>query len=231
MRAPQLGDRRRTIRAAAFAVAAFLGGMALRAATQESPAPAPDHADSTGAMVVVGPGPDSVSRGLASGFAHSDSGARAAAGRMVLAGGPLLSMTTRQAADAMRAMAANESANGLVAENERDTQAVLDRLEAGTGPVRFDQAVLSTALDAYDQGRARVRVWSVGVLARTGAAPPQAGWRTTTVDLVWERDDWRLWGWSVVSGPTPQLNGGSAPASNDELDRALAGFEPWRDLP
>ena len=64
-----------------------------------------------------------------------------------------------------------------------------------------------------------------------GVAAPQAGWTTSTFDLVWERGDWKVWAESIAPGPAPALNGGVAPATSVELDAKLDGFTPWEPSP
>jgi hypothetical protein len=140
----------------------------------------------------------------------------------------MLDLAPTEAAAASGEMAARASAD----EQESDLLARLnnlrDQLARGSGPVRYWQAVLATRVDAFARSRARVSVWSVGVLSRRDAAPPQAGWTTSTFDLVWERADWKVWAEEVRSGPTPMLNEGASPATDDRFDSALQGFEPWR---
>ena len=88
--------------------------------------------------------------------------------------------------------------------------------------------MLATRVDAFAPSRARVAVWSVGVLNRTGVVAPQAGWTTSKFELVWERGDWKVWAEDVAPGPTPMLNEGAPPATDDEFDAAVRGFEAWR---
>ena len=72
--------------------------------------------------------------------------------------------------------------------------------------------------------RARVSVWHVGILSQAGVAPPQAGWAVSVVDLVWERDDWKLEQESVTAGPAPILDASAAPVTSEQLEAALDGF-------
>ena len=123
-----------------------------------------------------------------------------------------------------RALSANAQVDDLVSR----LSDLRDRLAKGTGPARYLQAVLATRVDAFSSSRARVVVWSVGVLSRRDVAPPQAGWTTSTFDLVWERADWKVWAEDIRSGPTPMLNEGASPVTDDQFDTALRGFEAWR---
>jgi hypothetical protein len=52
---------------------------------------------------------------------------------------------------------------------------------------------------------------------------PRQAWRTVTVDLAWERGDWRIDGWAAQAGPTPALGFDAPVASSDELAQ-VAGW-------
>lgn len=77
----------------------------------------------------------------------------------------------------------------------------------------------------YAQARAVVAVWSTGVLIAEGLPLVQPGWRTTAVELVWERDDWRLVSFLSEPGPEPPQVGGAAGASSQA--RLINAFEPF----
>ena len=165
--------------------------------------------------------------GIPVGFARTKDGARAAAVAYVLTGRTLINLAPTLADNAVRSMSASASADMQVATTEQQ----LDRLRAvlapGSGPTRYLQAVLATRIDAFTPDRARVSVWNVGVLSRAGVAAPQAGWTTSVFELVWERDDWKVWSETITPGPAPALNAGAAPATSEQLESALNGFTPW----
>jgi hypothetical protein len=140
----------------------------------------------------------------------------------------MLDLAPIEAAAATREMAARASADEQETELTTRLGKLREQLARGSGPVRFWQAVLATRVDAFSTSRARVVVWSVGVLSRRNVAPPQAGWTTSTFDLVWERADWRIWAEDVRSGPTPMLNEGAPPDRDDTFETALQGFAAWR---
>ncbi|MGD9794604.1 MAG: hypothetical protein AB7V43_14090 [Acidimicrobiia bacterium] len=124
-------------------------------------------------------------------------------------------------------MAASGSADGQVAEADAQLRRLREALTDGTGPTRYFQSVLASRIDAYTPEHCSVSVWSVGVLSRVGAAQPQAGWSISTFELVWERDDWKIWHESITPGPAPDLDASAVPASASDLDAALLGFTPW----
>lgn len=221
------------LRAVAGLVLAFLTGMAARpllAGAPKSPnTPAVHTGSGTGAS--QSPGPEGSRAGIPFGFARSEAGARAAAVSYVLTGQSLIDMPPTRVADAVRMMAAVPSADRQVDDANQELGQLRDVLADGSGPIRYLQSVFATRIDAFSPNRARVSVWSVGVLSRSGAAQPQAGWTTSTFELVWERGDWKVWSENIAAGPTPSLNAGAAPASSRELDRALSGFTPWEATP
>ena len=60
------------------------------------------------------------------------------------------------------------------------------------------------------------------VIGAPGVGVPRQAWRTVTVDLAWERDDWRIDRWTSEPGPTPVLDELTDTASLEELQRVTA---------
>jgi len=215
-------------RVLALVAGAFLTGMAVRGAVGAKSPDAPvRRADAPADDTADGPGPAGTRDGMPVGFAQTEDGARAAAVAYVLTGQDLLAMPPTRVGTAISAIAAEASAETQVADADQQLEQLRTVLVGGNGPVRYLQAALATRVDAYSPQRARVSVWSVGVLSRAGAAQPQAGWNISTFELVWERGDWKVWSETITPGPAPELNAGAAPTSHEELDRALNGFLPW----
>jgi len=178
-----------------------------------------------------GPGPWGYVDGIPVGFARTESGARAAATGYVVTGQAMVDLAPTRLPEAIDLFAASDTAAEQVADTSVQIAALRDRLAAGRGPIRYVQAVMASRVDAYTTARARVSVWSVGVLWRQGAADPQAGWTTSTFDLVWESSTWKVWAETVTAGPTPAPNAGPTPVTAAELDEALAGYKPWAGRP
>ncbi len=223
--------------AAALAVVAFLAGFALQGWLGRAHAGVDTQTAGSDVHAVAGAGsrPETVSNrpdpgavrieeGVPAGFARSERGAVSAADAFVRTGQALLDMDPLAAEKAVRQMASAVTA-------EEQVTRVLDQLaEArlalanGSGPITFRQGAIAWQLDSYNPDRARVAIWHVGVLAREGTVPPQAGWATSTFELVWERDDWKIARESVVPGPAPILDDSAAPATVAVLEAALDGF-------
>jgi hypothetical protein len=207
-----------------LAIAVGIGALVaftFRGCTRAAPPTATRSAGSSGA------GPTGNVAGVPVGFAHSRDGARAAAANYVTTGQAMLDADPLGAGDAVRAMAATSTADAQANEMVRRLAALRVKLATGTGPVRYWQAVLATRVESYQRTRARVVVWSVGVLSRRDVAAPQAGWSTSTFDLVWERGDWKVTSERISSGPTPMLNLGAHPSTPDHFQVALRGFDAW----
>jgi hypothetical protein len=149
----------------------------------------------------------------------------AAAAAFVTTGQALLDVDPLSAEAAVRQIASLAGADRQVREALDDLAGLRDALRSGAGPIVFRQGVLATRLVASTDAAATVEVWSVGVLARRGIAPPQAGWRTSRLELVWERGDWHLDSESIQPGPAPVLDDSAVPATADQLVTAIDGFE------
>jgi len=151
-------------------------------------------------------------------------GAVRAASVWVRSGRSLLATDPLAAEKVVRTMTTVADGDRLVAETLATLRQLREKLAGGTGPVILHQAVLATRVAGADPTRARVELWNVSVLARDGIAPPQASWATSTIDLVWERDGWRVASVHVVPGPAPVLSNGAVPATAAQLADALDGF-------
>lgn len=142
----------------------------------------------------------------------------------------------------------------LVGAEASQRQAVLGALAAPGSPGVFDQTLaglglvdkavgearaalpgarvlvrevpVSFTVAAYDDARARVEVWSVGVVLIEGRTDATEVWSTNTVELAWSGGDWRVWAWSRAPGPVPaaSTDAPTAPAA------VLAGVGTWEGL-
>lgn len=165
-----------------------------------------------------------VKRGVPAGFARTADGAVAAAASFVCTGQSILDMDPLAAEEAVRQMAATSTADQQVADTLAKLRNARTALAGGTGATVYRQAAIAWRVEAFSPDRARVAVWNVGVLARDGVAPPQAGWATSTFDLVWERGDWKISSEVIVPGPAPILDNSAAPATASQLIASLQGF-------
>lgn len=209
----------------ALALSALIAGALAQRLVDGAPNPAP--ARSTVVTDVTDPGPWTVAAGIPSGFAQSEAGAIAAAAAYTTTGQAMIDLAPTQLPDAVLRYAAAETAQAQTTELAEEMASLRQVLSNGTGRTRYVQAVLATRLDQYTRDRAMVAVWTVGVLWREDAADPQADWTTSTFELVWEEDTWKVLSESIESGPAPSPNGGTPPVNAADMDRRLAGFDNW----
>ena len=165
--------------------------------------------------------------GLPAGFARTRDGARAA-GLVYTAtvSQRVLYFDDEQTAAALESIASNAARDTFVADTVRQLEAARSPLSAGSGTAWWLVRPLASKVDAYTAELARIAVWLVRVLSRPGVVVPQSSWVTETVEVVWERGDWRLWSTVTQPGPTPILDGSDLPESADALDAALRDYTP-----
>lgn len=212
--------------AIAAALALFVAGMAMRGLVSGGGGSAGQSNRHLvgGRLPATTAGPTRTEKGVPAGFAPTKAGAIAAAVSYVCTGQVLLAMDPISAEDAVRTMAAASAADVQVADAQVKLRSTRDSLAQGTGPIVYRQAGVAVRVELFEPERARVAVWNVGVLSRAGAAPPQAGWAISTLELVWERGDWKIWNEVVAPGPAPILNNAVGPATSSQLDTAMTGF-------
>lgn len=208
---------------AALAARTSGGGRAEPNAAAVAPSERSAGASSTTGTPAL-PGPSRIEHGAPAGFSRTREGAVAAAASFVTTGQALLGMDPLAAEEAVRQMAATSTADQQVADLLGKLRAARGALADGTGPIIYRQAAVAWRVDSFSPDRAGVAIWNVGVLTRDGVAPPQAGWATSTFDLVWERDDWKVERETITPGPAPILDNSAAPATAAQLTAALRGF-------
>jgi len=214
---------------------AFLAGigfhLAVAADGPDKPVP-PDRIATVGQRPGdLAHGPTRLVEGVPAGFAHTAEGATTTAAAFVATGQTLIDMDPLAVEEAVRQMAAEATADRQVAQVLDDLGRLRDVLRSGTGPITVHQAAVASRLEKFGEGRARVAVWNVTVLTREGIAAPQAAWKISTFDLLWERGDWRMSDEVIVPGPAPVLDDSTAPATFRQFAAALDGFTPLTGTP
>ena len=179
--------------------------------------------DSDKATAPLGAGPSNMVAGVPVGFAHSQSGAVAAAAAYVRALNEATSSSPDERRAAIAAMS-SKTARSDVQRSADEAYAVVDKVAPTDGSLFVRSGSLAFRIGTYDESQAQVVLWSVDVVgAQTTGA--QSGWGTKTVSLGWEDNDWKLAGFpDAVEGPTPALQG--QPTSIEGLVSSLKGLEP-----
>ena len=181
-------------------------------------------ASPAGGISTTPSGPTRFEHGVAAGFARTADGSVAAAVSFVCTGQALLDMDPLAAEAAVRQMAAAATADHQVADTLAKLRTARNTLAPGSGPIVYRQAAVAWRVESFTPDRARIAIWNVGVLAREGIAPPQAGWAISTFELGWERDDWKVIDERITPGPAPILDDSAAPATAAQLIASLRDF-------
>ncbi|MEW6470670.1 MAG: hypothetical protein AB1679_00160 [Actinomycetota bacterium] len=223
-----VGERRRArvypLRTVTYLAAGLLGAGIHAAWSASDPRPSTPTIVREAQAPQQFPGPTRVKAGMPAGFAHTPEGAVSAAASFVTTGQALLDMDPAAAERAVRQMAATTTADAQAQAAMERLAAVRSALASGSGSIVFRQASVAARILAWSPERAQVAIWNVGVLSRAGVAPPQAGWAVSTFDLVWERDDWRIWSETIAPGPAPIPDASVAPTDAHTFVTALDGF-------
>ena len=221
---------RRPIVLAVLVVATLaVGSIALRNTGRPSAPTIP--IDATPVTVTLeGPsvGPSTVIAGVAHGWSHDAAGAEHAAVAAVAATGPIAKAGFISRADLIRSLASTAFGPRLAAISSTQLSAMtaeLGAVDVSAADIVWEEVPLRSRITSADAERAIVDVWSVLVIGVAGMGAPRQLWRTVTVDLVWERDDWRIDGWATVPGPTPAL----APIAAVSDVAAVAAVLSWND--
>ena len=86
----------------------------------------------------------------------------------------------------------------------------------------WSEIPLTARIVSVDDHRAVVEVWAVLVVGVPGVGAPRQAWRTVTVQVAWERGDWRIDGWSTRPGPTPALAATSVVSNVTEIAEVIS---------
>lgn len=213
--------------AASLAVSCVVASALLRddASAREAEATSTTAAPVLRRMEGAGPGPRTERAGMPAGFTRSEAGARAAAISYATASQRWLYFDDAAVETAVRAIATTAATPRLSTEVVDDVRVAREGLIGATGRVWWIVRPLAARVETGRGDRARVAVWVVSMLSASDAAVPQSDWRTVTLELAWERGDWRVDGIRDSPGPTPMLGPRDRPWAPEQLDEALDGFE------
>lgn len=158
---------------------------------------------------VRGPvGPTRTERNVPQGWRHDPTGARAAAIADVALTGDIAHAGVLARHDMITQLATDAYAPTLAALTDRQIGDLLDPLgRDNTDPTQLVwlETPLTARVAHHEVNRVQIDVWSLLVLGAPDAPTPRQAWRTVTVTLVWEHDDWKVAAWTARAGPTPAL--------------------------
>ncbi|WP_327376555.1 hypothetical protein OG393_22900 [Streptomyces sp. NBC_01216] len=145
--------------------------------------------------------------GVPVGYPHTRSGAKAAAANYTTIAGSSRFLTDKDARHrAVAVMAAKDTAGSVVKKADHAAENAVGSLRGDTSKVSAEKAisrtgVLSAHVLGFDAHGAMVRLWTTTVRgSAAGHATPRTGFRSVTVTLTWEDNDWKLKDSSASTG-------------------------------
>jgi len=198
----------RLIAAVGITVGCVLALVAALAVAARMPAPAADGQPAAhGPASCETPGPHRLRDGIPAGYEHSGRGAVAAASNAVAVIGDPRSLHAAARAGVLLALAATGAAPELerrlaVTPAVEEVTGLLASL-AGDRPVVARVVPAAHRLAVFTGDAATVQVWAVSVLGTDRLGVVGSSWSTETLQLVWERGDWRIRGYASRAGPVP----------------------------
>lgn len=210
---------------AAIAVVAA-GSIGLRACSSSATDPDAAVPVAVDAPALVSPvGPAEVVDGIPHGWRHDAEGARAAALTVVSLTGEIATAGFITRSDIIGSIATSGYGPALASVSSGQLAELSAELgDAGVSPAEmvWSEIPLTARVVSGDEHRAVVEVWAVLLVGVPGVGAPRQAWRTVTVELAWERGDWRINGWDTRPGPTPALAANSVVSSVEEIAEVVS---------
>ncbi|MFF2025245.1 hypothetical protein ACFVW2_25985 [Streptomyces sp. NPDC058171] len=184
-----------------------VAGVVVSFATGSPPTPAPSVSSPAHAAPQTNVERARKVDGVPVGYPRTQNGAKAAAANFTVVSGsaPFL-MNSEHRHRAVAAMAARGSIDSTGKKADLAAAEAAASLRGDASAVSADQAiartgVLSARVLGYDDQEAMVRLWTTTVRGSSaGHSTPAAGYRSVTVTLVWEANDWKLKNSSSTAG-------------------------------
>ena len=178
-----------------------------------------------GATGAVAAGPDGDSSGVPTGYVDTEAGARAAAVGWVSSLGTLIRLGPIATADALRAVTSARVAEATIDRFRTERDQFTTQFHGDPSMAIWIESPLTVAVTDWSSAAATVRVWSQLVMGAPSESTVQVMWRTHTVHLVWEDNDWKVDDVTQTEGPTPQTMPENMPSSGAEVE-ALTKWTP-----
>jgi len=170
--------------------------------------------------------------GIAVGFPHTSEGAQSAAVNYAVA----LGSAEMYAADSRKSIVAtvadSTAVSRLLARFDPSYTTMGGKLGLSDGKAPNGLEFISRTVpvgakaDSYDSTHASVAVWCTGLTGLAGehsTAPVTEYWQTTTIQLHWASNDWKITDVSTKDGPTP-VTGSQVASSAQDIEGAATQF-------
>ena len=218
--------RRSTKFAVATIAVVAATSIGLRAFGTSATDPAADPRGAADAPAEVPPvGPAEVVDGIPHGWRHDADGARAAALAALSLTGKIATAGFITRSDIIGSIATSSYGPALASLSSAQLAELSAELgDAGVSPTGlvWSEMPLTARIVSADDRRAVVEVWAVLVVGVPGVGAPRQAWRTVTVELAWERGDWRIDGWDTRPGPTPALAADSVVSRVEDIAEVIS---------
>ena len=163
--------------------------------------------------------------GVPVGYPRSDRGAATAAVNWVASFPTIIRMGPIRLDDTLNRLLSARTASSGSDAVVSDYFALFDELGPRFGERVWIESPLQVEVIEFDSSSAQIVVWSVLVTGDPGEGPIESVWRTHRIDVVWERDDWRIDEVSITEGPTPIPNEIALPSPAADFVR-VDGWQP-----
>jgi len=202
------------------------GSIGLQACNCSATGPDPAVPIVDDAPPVVSPvGPAEIVDGVPHGWRHDAEGARAAALAAVSLTGEIATAGFITRSDIIGSIATSGYGSALASLSSAQLAKMsveLGGVGVSPGELVWSEIPLTARILSVDERRAVVEVWAVLVVGVPRLGAPRQAWRTVTVEVAWERGDWRLDGWETRPGPTPALAATSVVSSVEAVAEVLS---------
>jgi hypothetical protein len=135
-----------------------------------------------------------------------------------------LYMTDEELTAAIADIAIPTAADRLSADVVEEVARARAELANSAGPVWWVVHPLAWKVERFEGSEATVAVWAFSLLSAADVAIPQTEWTTTTLELEWFENEWRVAAVTDAVGPTPSVGPTDQPWEPEPLDNALEGF-------
>ena len=172
--------------------------------------------------------------GIPSGFAHDEQGAQSAASNYAVALGSDAMIKPASRHELLTAIYTTDAATQLKdALDKAYSPQVLGTmgLDSDGNPPQGSTFVSRTIpvgakVLKYSTDHTRIAVWFLGLTGVAGdksTEPVTSTWKTSTFDLQWSSDDWKIVSDTEKNGPAP-VPGDDRASSADEIAKAVEGY-------
>ena len=137
--------------------------------------------------------------------------------------GALIRLGPIATADALRAVTSARVAEATIDRFRAEHDQFTTQFHADPSQAIWIESPLTVTVTDWSTEAATVRVWSQLVIGVASESTVQVMWRTHTVRLVWEADDWKVDDVTQTEGPTPQ----TMPGEPAVAGRRVRGLSEW----